>query len=260
MAAALAAGGALAVADFVLRHAAPASTETHTYRTAPGQWSTVSMHDQSTILLAPGTSVVIEGSNVSVTGEAYFSVVSHRASPFVVRTRNAVIRVLGTRFDVRQYPAEPVSRVVVDEGKVVVDAGSRGVGPRVSAVFGARSVAQVTDSGIVTELPGTTRDYTSWTRGELIFNGLTLREVVAELSRAYDVNIDVRDSVLARKPMVINVSVRQESLAQVLDLIGLAAEAHCVRSGKGYLVVPGRRSLSRPVGIPFPQSEKHYGR
>jgi ferric-dicitrate binding protein FerR (iron transport regulator) len=238
------------------RAAGPAQTS-QTYVTRPGQWSTIHLSDHSTITLAPATSVVAKGNEFTLTGEAYFDIVAHSDRPIIVRTRNATVRVLGTRFDVRQYPSERVSRVVVNEGKIALHVPARRNAP---VILGQQTVAQVTDSGIVTEVSGATSAYTSWTRGELVFNGMQLRDVVAELGRAYGAEIDIQDSVLARKPMLMEVSVHHESLAEVLDAISLVTGAHYVRRGDAYLVVPGRPTRVGPTRQHPLQPEKHYGR
>lgn len=55
---------------------------------------------------------------VTLEGEAFFEVQPDEQKPFVVRAHNAVIRVLGTSFNVRAIESEPEISVTVEEGKV----------------------------------------------------------------------------------------------------------------------------------------------
>jgi ferric-dicitrate binding protein FerR (iron transport regulator) len=55
---------------------------------------------------------------VELTGEAYFEVERDEEKPFVVRAHNAVVRVLGTSFNIRALEEETEVSVTVEEGKV----------------------------------------------------------------------------------------------------------------------------------------------
>jgi ferric-dicitrate binding protein FerR (iron transport regulator) len=120
-------------------------------------------------------------------------------------------------------------------------------------------LAQVTDSGVTVRSGITTRDYTAWTEGSLVFKGVALRDVLVELGRAYGTTIRVEDTVLAKQPLVLDVSVQRHPLTQVLDLIGLTVDAHYTRDGQTYLVSPGPKSTRMQQRQRFPQLEKRYG-
>jgi len=125
-------------------------------------------------------------------------------------------------------------------------------------------LAQVTDSGVVIEPNGAIRDYIAWVQGRLIFKRTPLRDVVAELSRAYGVDIHIADSVLARTPIFAEVEVHRQPVAEVLGLIAASMEAHYVRDGHCYVLSSGP-SVSKPLDRPLfekqiPQPEIQYGR
>jgi ferric-dicitrate binding protein FerR (iron transport regulator) len=97
----------------------------------------------------------------------------------------------------------------------------------------------------------------------LIFTGAPVREVVAELARCYNAVIRVDGKDLANERVGLEVAVRRVSLSQVLDLVGVAANAHVRRDGDAFVLVPGRdvatpRDKQQPK--PLPQPEKIYGR
>lgn len=198
-------------------------------------------------------------------GEASFTLVPHSAKPFVVQTQNALVQVLGTSFTVRQYPGEHTSQVVVEEGRVAV----RRVHDRDDppTVLSARMMAQVRDSGVAIQSSIALRDYTSWKDGTLVFNRMVLRDVVAELGRAYGADIRIADSTLANQPLILEVSVTQQPLTQVLDFVSMAMHLQYRRAGNAYILSAGRgasRDTSRPQRDQQHQhlipSEKQYGR
>jgi len=242
------------------------SSDVRTYRTAYGQRTSVRLADGSVIVLAPGTSVTDSSGTFNVSGEAYFAVTSHQATPFIVRTQRAVVRVLGTRFMVRQYPGDVGSRVVVDEGRVMLQS-TQGTTPSprgTPTILSSRTMAMVTDSGVTVTTGVATREYIAWTQGTLVFNHVPLRDVVTALSRAYGVSVQVDDSVLAMQKVIAEVAVDTRPLVQILDAITLSLNAHYVQQGTSYLLVQGRRAHAPSDSTwPRPHStppEKNYGR
>ena len=57
---------------------------------------------------------------IYVEGEVYLDVFRNEDAPFIVRTKDFQIQVLGTSFNVSAYPSEGVSSVVLVEGSVNV--------------------------------------------------------------------------------------------------------------------------------------------
>jgi len=234
------------------------------YRTAAGQRSTIHLADGSTVVLGPATSLRVSSRHVDLTGQAYFIVAARQDRPFVVRTTNAVIRVLGTRFFIRRYSEDHFSRVAVEEGRVAIGVRHDGAAPPPRTVISANMVGEVSDSGVTVDTGVGMRAYTEWTHGVLVFQRVTLRDVVAELGRAYGAAIEVPDTTLAGERMRLDVSTTQQSLPNVLDLIGEAIGAHYTKRGETFVLSPGRAKGHLAPGhatpSPSPQPEKEYGR
>jgi ferric-dicitrate binding protein FerR (iron transport regulator) len=181
---------------------------------------------------------------------------------FAVRTANAIVRVLGTTFSVRQYPHEHTSRVIVGEGKVAVQSMPSAVAGVRRAILTAHTMATIADSSIIV-----TRgilDYTEFSRGALVFNAKPLGYVVAELSHVYGVDIRVADTLLAVQPVIMEVSVAEQSVGQVLDLIGKVTQSHYHMDGRTYVIAPGRigaeAGRAKPRNHVVSQPEKSYGK
>lgn len=63
--------------------------------------------------------------SVALEGEAFFDVERDEQRPFVVHTKHLDVRVLGTKFDVKAYPNEKLTEVILHEGSVEVVAGEK---------------------------------------------------------------------------------------------------------------------------------------
>jgi len=233
------------------------------YVTARGEYITVPLGEGSTMRLAPATSVKLTSSAIFVSGQAYFSIISRTNRAVIVNTNNASVRVLGTKFSVRQYPEESRSHVVVDEGRVMLHALSHALSHADSreyaSVLSVHMIGDVTDSGEVTTSIAPDRDVPTWTEGHLVFRDTPLRDVASELSRTYGVTVRVADSSLSTRLMTMAVSVREQSLVETLDFIARVTRSHYTRQGAIFLLTPGRPPVAEPA-VKFLQSEKQYGR
>ncbi len=129
-------------------------------------------------------------------GEAFFEVAHDPARPFFVETGGAVVRVVGTKFDVKRVGGRV--EVAVLEGvvqvrgrKVLPGAAPARVlkaGQQVAAVRGFLPATAVGQVQAVGAAPG------GWRQGQLTYDDTRLAELVADLNRYYapGVRLDTR--------------------------------------------------------------------
>lgn len=209
------------------------------YATVVGQRDSVNLPDGSTVVLAPGSRLTVasgfNGSNREVTleGAAYFDVKHDGAHPFVVHSRGAEIRDIGTAFSVKTDADGRVS-VAVTHGIVALRDTAAGSDASVELRAGDRGVLQ---AGAVAVTRGTVTDEDmAWTRGQLAYRDAPLAEVQADLRRWYGVELQVTDAVLAQR--TLTASFHGDSSAQVVRVIALALGADVVQRGDTVLLQP----------------------
>ena len=120
-----------------------------------------------------------------LSGEAYFQVERDESRPFLVHTSRGCVKVLGTEFNVRDYPEE--YRVVTtlvngsvqftgkDKKKVVLKPGFQVIADSLTGVSDVREV--------------NLREYVGWRSGLYVFSHLTLEELMRVVERNYDVTV-----------------------------------------------------------------------
>jgi transmembrane sensor len=224
------------------------------YHTTAGQRATIRLNDGSTMVLAPATMATVTSTHIHLDGDASFDVIARPARPFIVTTRSAIVRVLGTRFRVRQYGDDVQSQVIVDAGKV----GVRSTRNARETTVSSRMHAVVTDSTVAVTQRHDASD--TWIAGQLMFERIPLQQVVHELSRAYGIRIQVSDTLLAQQRVTIEASVTTDPLITVLDDIAFVVNAHYVRADRGFVIVPGRASSRARPTRSSSQPEKQYGK
>src|SRR5258708_1618056 len=210
---AAAALAAVAVGAIWLRQG---SGESQTLATAVGQQRNVTLADGSTVTL--NTNTILETDLRRRTreiylrkGEAHFQVAHDRSRPFLVHAGDAVVRAVGTAFEVRVLTDQHVD-VVVDEGRVEVQATALPpASPNPAAHTRAAAATTVRALNAGERLSTASRDYAvtpitaqqmsselAWREGAIIFDGQPLSEAIAEIERYTDARIIVTDPEIAR--------------------------------------------------------------
>jgi transmembrane sensor len=227
---AVVAGGAF-VAERASRPAveAPAPATLAEYRTPRGQRLALRLADGTQVMLAPG-SVLRRPSDygrrerrLELEGEAYFVVTHDAARPFTVHTSRLVARDLGTRFDVRAYPDESTTDVLVAEGKVAVG----------GAVLTAGQLARRGAAGDVAVRSGAdVARLLAWTDGRLVFADTPLQEVERQLERWYDVDVRLASADLGR--LRVTGAFEDEPVTEVLEAAARSLDLAVRRVGGVY--------------------------
>ncbi|HSV45536.1 MAG TPA: FecR domain-containing protein [Ramlibacter sp.] len=182
---------------------APAQVTTHSFATSPGERSTISLPDGSSLALDQSTRVrvVFDDRRRRVellAGQARFTVARDATRPFVVGTRDRDVTATGTVFNIDE--ASTRTRITLLEGQVVVGsradrADSRPITPMVLAP------AQQLDvhADRTTALRGIARPelVLAWEQGRLIFDDTTLDSVVEQINRHATYKIVLADAGLA---------------------------------------------------------------
>ncbi len=237
MIAGAAAGVAVAILGIVwapgaARHSAtsPAISE---IAAAPAQQTRATLRDGTRIVLNAGSRLRYPATfgesarDVELEGEGYFEVVHDSARPFRVHARGSVTEDLGTRFVVRAYPELRHVEVAVAEGRVALHHDGDG---RVSSTLTAGQRGRVETDGSVSVMDDADVErWLEWTRGGLVFDGITLGQAATEIGRRFDVRIDVADSALAVKR--VSARFRDEPLPRVLDGVSAALGMRWTRDG-----------------------------
>lgn len=204
-----------------------------TFTTGVGQTDSLRLPDGTRVVLGPLSRLALAQSYggstrvVELNGEALFDVEHDATRPFSVRAGNATIRDLGTSFTVRSNETADV-RVAVTVGSVVMHASSTAESKGVVLSAGDAGMMDATGNVIVLR-GGVSDDDVAFARGQLVFVDATFDHVATELRRWYGIELRAADARLAGRHLTA--AFDQDSLEQVLNVIGLALGASIERKG-----------------------------
>jgi ferric-dicitrate binding protein FerR (iron transport regulator) len=170
-----------------------------------------------------------ESREVTLSGEAFFEVASD-GRPFRVRTGDATVEVLGTSFGVTCYAGGAATSAVLETGSIVFAGG----GGEVRLGPGER--AELLDGGAIDVRRVDVRYHTAWRHGSFYFDNQPLREIMATLSRWYDVDFTFADRSL-ETICFSGVALRSKPCDYVLRLLEQTHTVRFSRGGTGTILV-----------------------
>jgi len=172
--------------------------------------------NSGTTLKYPVKFIAGENRQVFLDGEAFFDVAKDKKHPFIVNADELNVRVLGTHFNVSNYPEDTATDVVLVEGSVGMyqsnqefDAAKNTIlKPGFRGSFNKEN-AKISTKAVITDI------YTSWINGGLTFRNMTFKNIITKLERRYNVTIINRNEKLANEKF--NASFKEESIENVMS-------------------------------------------
>jgi transmembrane sensor len=175
---------------------------------------------------------------VTLTGEAYFDVVKNTRKPFIIHAGAIDVKVLGTQFNVKSYPADKTTETSLINGSVEVVVRNRPqekyiLKPNEKLVVQNNSTAveQIKKKEAVVKAKdplvaiknlsyysgdGASME-TAWTANRLLFEDEKFEDVAKKLERWYDV--EIRFSNNKRKDIALKGSFVEETLGQAMEAL-----------------------------------------
>ena len=187
-----------------------------------GSRSIAQLSDGTKVILNAGSKIKyprIFNSNtreIVLVGEGYFNVAHDPGKPFIVKTSKLNVRALGTEFNVKAYPDENISTTLVN-GEVEIEIMLPGKEvEQIAALEPGQSLTYHQNTNTITTSRGDTDLIISWIDGRIVFDNAPLNEVSRELSRIYNVDIEVAEDI---EDLTYTVAFANDPLFLILELM-----------------------------------------
>lgn len=172
----------------------------------------------------------VEAREVELEGEGYFEVVKNTEIPFMVKTRELKLRVLGTKFNFRDYPEDKEVVVSLLEGKVELD-NLLDEGKKNQLLPDERALLDKQTGALKIESV-TAFNASEWTGGYLFFDEELLPDIVKELERSYNVKIHLADTTLNSFRFYGNFTRREQTIEEVLEVLESTGKIQYTKEGR----------------------------
>lgn len=186
-----------------------------------GKRELLTLPDNSQVWLNSGSLLVYPSTfigdkrEVYLAGEGYFDVKKNPELPFVVKTKELQVGVLGTRFNLSAYPSADKVTTTLERGSVQVSL------VRMSEKYILKPDEQLVytpKNGNVELQEVRATDYSDWREGGLLFKNCPFDEILATLERTYDIHIHLQTSKYKNNRLTIPFN-KHEQLENVMMLI-----------------------------------------
>jgi transmembrane sensor len=214
-----------------------------------GSKSRINLPDGTRVWLNSGTSIHFRNDfakasrEVTMEGEAFFDVKHNQKLPFIVHTSNINIKVLGTAFNVKAYPAEGSIETTLVRGSLLVEQKSSVKGTQKTLLAPNERATYFKETGNlylsetdqkvikeqkiseVSQLKGKvligkkieTDVFTSWKDNKLIFKNETFGNLSVKLERWYGVKFSIQDEEILNYHF--NGTIENETIQDVMVFI-----------------------------------------
>jgi len=213
-------------------HNNAANTEYNTIETPKGGQYEVKLPDGTEVWLNaasslkyPASFAALKDRRVELTGEAYFEVAKDKAHPFVVKTNNEDVEVLGTHFNINNYADEASTKTTLLEGSVQV---STKTGDRVKIKPGQQAILNPSGNIAIEEV--NVNKAIAWKNGKFVFESENISSIMRKLARWYDVEIIYKDEFPDRT-FTGSIS-RYDNISKILNKIMLTQAIHFKIEGR----------------------------
>lgn len=166
----------------------------------PGQRAELTLTDGTKVWLNAKTTFTFpnkftaDSRNVTLDGEGYFDVTKDTQKPFIVKTEQYDIKVLGTEFNVTAYSGSSSFETALLKGAVEVFSSTKET--KVSLEPHMRTYEE---NGILKKDTIEHENYFLWKEGLICFYDEPVDKMIEKLQLYYDVKIDVQNKTLLEK-------------------------------------------------------------
>ena len=165
---------------------------------------------------------------VELNGEAYFDVAKNPNKPFKVITKDQIVEVLGTQFNINSYSDEETFKTTLIEGSVKIIYKDRVV----LLSPGQQFQPNMKSSKVI---EADTEEVTAWKNGYFLFKDEDIRSIMRKISRWYNVEVNYSGNI----PDVGfggNIS-RSKDINEVLNVLQLTNAVHFKVEGRRITVM-----------------------
>ena len=201
-----------------------------------GSQTRLHLPDGTTVLLNSDSRITyaqdfgVNSREVTRQGEGYFEVAHNQKIPFYVKTEDVQVRVLGTKFNFRDYPEDGEVVVSLIEGKVALKNKIRQEADLV--LMPDEQMVLDKKEKVMKKESMNAQAVLQWAEGCLSFDETPLLEVAKILERSYDVEIEFTEESLKELRFYGNFNRTKQGLNDILNVLSATGKVHYMLKGE----------------------------
>ncbi|MFP4025018.1 MAG: FecR family protein [Thiohalospira sp.] len=187
--------------------------------TAPeGNRTKINLPDGSTVWLQPNSQIKFAKNfnewprEINFSGHAYFKIAHQQNNPFIIKMKNANVRVLGTQFYIKANENEDLIETGLISGEIKISTSTS------EEILSPNDVITISKTNNQSTQKQTlkSKNYT-FNNGSIIFDNCTLGNILKDLAELYDIQIEIEKGIDTNKNLTL--TVKEESIEEILEII-----------------------------------------
>lgn len=151
---------------------------------------------------------------VFIEGEGFFEVAHNPEKPFIVNFSMGQVKVLGTKFNVRNWPELQNTKVTVSEGMVSLSNENGNI------ILTKGFMGNIDIEGQITSEQNIDAEKSkSWMNKEFYFQNVKLNNILSQLERWYDVKFDLQNQSIGNEHLTVHIE--PKPIGNILELISV---------------------------------------
>lgn len=156
----------------------------------------------------------VDNRDIKLEGEGYFEVNKNKELPFHVTSDDIKVEVLGTKFNVRNYPEDTLIKVALMEGSVALlnPQGKTTLKPGQIAHYDKKNkTTRVKTDGV--------KNANAWINGHLYFDEENMETIARALERAFDVDITIKGDTLKKMIFYGDFVIESNNINEIMNIM-----------------------------------------
>lgn len=214
-----------------------AASKTNTLSTVNGQTYRLQLPDQSKVWLNAASSIKFPASfaglktrKVELTGEAYFEISKDKDHPFIVKTNQQEVQVLGTHFNINSYPDKQNTSTTLLEGSISITNEHKQ-----QQLLKPGETALVNNKEDILVSPADIKSTMAWKNGDFRFNEERIDEIMLKISRWYDIEVSYHGPI-SKEKFSGKIS-RNKNISEVLNMLSYSNAVKFIVEGRRVTVM-----------------------
>jgi len=188
------------------------------YNAPEGNRTKINLPDGSTVWLQPNSQITFarifneEPRELIFSGHAYFKIAHQQNNPFIIKMKNANVRVLGTQFYIKANDKDDLIETGLISGKIKISTSTSKEILNPNDVI----ILSKTNNQSTKRQSLKSKNYT-FNNGNIIFDNCTLGNILKDLAELYDIHIEIEKGIDTNKNLTL--TVKEESIEEILEII-----------------------------------------
>ena len=171
---------------------------------------------------------------VTMEGEAFFKIAPNKEKPFIIHAENTLIRVVGTKFNVKSYADNPEIEVLVESGKVLfLVINNTNDSTSVSLEAGDKGIYNKQTKKLQ-KIKAHNQNELFWNNKTLVFDKTNLSDVIQTIEKNYGISIDLKQNSLQK--LRFSSTFVNQPLDSILFILETTLDLRHTKEGTHYIL------------------------